>query len=339
MAIRNYSDYGTGDDTQFVALKQLLDRAPAMERIDVACDQRTLTPKSGAAVNLRRWVNPAVNDTGETEGVTPASRALTHEDFQGTMIRYSEVFEDSRYEYDLSPYDSVMGAKDVLQDLVARTRERIRFNAAVAGTSVIYNASAITARNEVNAPVTLGQLQVAVRAISAAKGLPFTALNNGNQNVGTNPVEAGFYYFCHTDCEPDLRALPGFKSVAEFGGGAAGYPPGTFGAVQNIIFITSPEALILPGAGAAIATMKNTAGNADVYLGILVAKHALTSIKLAGKGKGGYGNAQIDVLDKADKSDPTNSRVQVACSWYDLCMITSNEWLYRIESAATLNPA
>lgn len=339
MSIRTYANYGTGSDVQFVALKELLDRAPAFQRLGVACDQKKIGKQQGASINLRRWVNPAVKDTGETEGVTPVSRALVPEDYQGTMTRYSEVFETTRYEYDLSPYDSVMGARGVLQDLILRTQERIRFNAAVSGTSVMYDTSAHTQRSDVTGVITTGRLQVAVRAITAAKGMAFTELNNGNQNVGTNPVEAGYFCFVHTDCEPDIRALTGFKSVAEFGGGAKGYPPGTFGAVRNVVFVTSPEALIYAGLGASTSTMKATGGNADVYPFLVVAKHALTSIALAGNGKAGFGNAAITVLADPDKSDPTNARVQIAASWYDLCMITAPEWLYRIECATTLNPA
>ena len=296
----------------------------------------------GASVNLRRYVNPAVRDTGESEGVSPVSRALTHSDYTGTMTRYSEVFEGSRYEHDLSPYDSVMGAKDVLQDLMISTRERIRWNAAVAGSNVITDTSAHSLRTDTDAKITLGRLQVAVRALQAAKGQEFTALNNGSKNIGTNPVEPGYFCFVHTNAQPDIRAVTGFRAKSEFGGSLDAYPPGTFGAVQNIIFVTSPEALYFPDAGASVGStgMLSTSGSKiDVYPYIIVAKHALTSVALAGNGKGGFGNTSIAVLDQADKSDPSNTRVQVSAAWYDLCMITAQEWMQRIECAVTANPA
>lgn len=335
MAIRTYNpDYGGGNDTQFVALKKLLDRAPAFERMNVACDNVTLAPKQGASVNLRRWVNPDVNDNGETEGVTPASQQLASQDYTGKLVRYSEVYESSRFDFDLSPYDTVMGAKDVLQDKVIRTRERIRWNQAVAGTQVIRMGN-VANRNLIKTEIDLSALQKAVRSISAAKGEEFTALNNGSRNDNTHPVEPGFLCFTHTDCELSIRALNGFKSKAEFGGGLAGYPPGTFGAVQNIVFVTSPEAKVFKDAGAAVASdgMISTGGvNNDVYPFIVMAKHALTSVGLAGKGTGGFGNASIKVLADPDKSDPTNTRIQVVTAWYDLCMITAEEWMYRIEA-------
>lgn len=338
MTMKTYANYPQGQgQVQYVALPKLLFRAGAFERIGFACEEQTLQAGTGASVNLRRWINPAVNTTGETEGVTPVSRALVPEDFFGTMTRYSEVFEVSRYEYDLSPYDSVMGATDVLGDLIKETRERVRWNAAISGTSVAYNSSANTARNQVNGTITLGRLQIAIRAIEAAKGRTFTPESKGSTNFGSSPVEAGYICYYNTDLNADIRAIPGFRSRSELGGGQ--WPEGTFGAVQNIVFVPNPEYPPLYGAGAAGTSFKNTAGVIDVYQMVICARGALTAIKLAGKGRGGFGNAKIKVLDEEDKSDPTNARVYISAAWYDLALVTSQEWLYRLEVAVTLNPA
>lgn len=137
---------------------------------------RTSRKNSGAAVNFRRWVNPAVNDTPNPEGTTPASRALTHLDYNTTVDRFAEVFEESRYNYDLDPWDSVKGAADVLGDLIVRTRERIRWNAARSGSNILYNSPAIGGRGSVNGAMTLGRLEVMIRSIEASKGQTFTEL-------------------------------------------------------------------------------------------------------------------------------------------------------------------
>lgn len=339
MSIRTYSNYGTGTDVQFIGLKTLLDRAGAFGRMEAACDSRKIGRNQGASVNLRRWVNPSVKDTGETEGVTPVSRALVAEDYTGTMTRYSDVFESSAYSSELSVYDDVEGAVDVMKDQIARTRERIRFNAAVAGVGNVAWGGGATSRAAVDGPITVGLLQNAIRSIEAAKGMPFTQVNNGDENVGTRPIEAGHYCYVHTDTAPDIRNLSGFTKAAEFGGGLGGYPAGTFGAVDNVIFVTTPEAIVWKGAGGdSTGAMLETSSKTDVYPFILVSKHALTSIALAGNGRAGFGNAAVMVNDKPDKSDPTNTRRQVAAAWYDLCMITAQEWLYRIECGTTASP-
>lgn len=149
--------------------------------------------------------------------------------------------------------------------------------------------------------------------------------------------------FCHTDAEPDLRALPGFKTVSE-------YPSGKgmkyeFGAVQNVRIFTTPDFVPFANAGASSTTLISTgtsgttAGAADVYPFILVAKHALTSVNLQGAGNKGFGNAKANILKDADKSDPTNERIYIAFDWYDLCLITAQEWIVRIECGVTRNPS
>ena len=47
----------------------------------------------------------------------------------------------------------------------------------------------------------------------------------------------------------------------------------------------------------------------------------------------------VYVLDKADKSDITNSRLVVSAAWYDCPMLVSYDWLVRIECGVTANPA
>lgn len=321
---------------QFMALKQTLDRPEAYERFSVACDERTLEVNSGDSVSMRRWITPAVSGIPEIEGITPASQAQQFEDFTGTMKRYSQLYAASTVDRVLNPYAIVPAMVETVSIARGMTREKIRWNAALSGTNVIYNSSAITTRGGVNGPITLGRLQVGVRGLETSKGRTFNVGGTGSTKIGTTPVEPGFYCFTNTNAHSDIRALPGFVPKALMTGT---YPTGTFGSVQNIIFITSPEFSPITGAGAATTTMLATSGNTDVYPYVLVAQGALVSIALRGKGAGGMGNADIDVLDGKDKSDPTGARVVVSTAWFDLCILASNDWVIRIECGVTANPA
>jgi N4-gp56 family major capsid protein len=226
---------------------------------------------------------------------------------------------------------------DVLGDEVRSTRERIRYLAANSGTNRIYNSASITQRPDVNGPITWGRLTVAVAGIRAAKGREYTAETGGTNKVGTSPTEAGYLCFVHTNAERDIRLIPGFVPKAKMAPG--NYPEGTFGAVDNIIFVTSPEFVPYAGSGASTSTMLATGGNADVYPFILCARGGLTSIKFSGSERGGFGNGKANILDKADKSDYTNSRIIVSASWYDLCILSSFDWVAVVECAVTANPA
>jgi N4-gp56 family major capsid protein len=340
MAVANFPQQNwpnASANPQYLALKELLDTAPAYECIMDACDERTVQRQMGANVNLRRYFTPAVDATPAPEGVQKEPRALQFEDFAGTMLRYTERFQITRYDYDLNPYNAVKAGQDRLRQLIISTRERVRWNAALTLANVIYNSTAVSAVNQVNGPVQPGRLQVIIRAIRNAKGEVFDQTVPGVNKEGTSPTEACYNVYSHTDLEPDWRAFPDFQTCAETPSGKA-KSLCHFGNWQNACVYTTPEAIVQKGAGAATTTMLATAGAADVYPVIVLARHAITAIKLAGEGKKGFGNLGIQVLDEADKFDPNNNWIDVVASWYDLAMVTSNDWGYVWYVAATANP-
>lgn len=146
------------------------------------------------------------------------------------MQRYSKVFAVSMEAFKLQPIDAVKGSVGILTDLIKSTRERIRINAAFSGTNIIYNASSISSTATVNGPLTLGRLQVGIASIQAAKGQPFTTDQQAVNKYGTTPAEAGYYFFHHSNMNPDIRSLPDFKPLPELAS-REGLPPGAWGAL------------------------------------------------------------------------------------------------------------
>ena len=338
MAAKSYqAGYGPNpNQTQLIAAKDILETSPAIAVIDIAFYKKSMNRQSGASIVYRRWLTGAVDTTPAPEGAVKESRTLLFEDFAGTMLRYTERYQVTRVDYDLSPFDAVKGATDRLKQLIVSTRERIRWLAATGGTNVIYNSSAVGARNQVNGPITPGRVQTVNRSLANLKAEPFQMEIGGTDKEGTSPVEAAFYAFTHTDMEPDLRAFPGFIMRAAYPSGSA-VNKQEFGSFQRFRFITSPEAPKFSGLGASTTTMLATGGNTDVYPVVFCGKNALCSVSLAGNGAGGFGNLDVKILDKADKADPNNSWVDITADWYDLAMITSNDWLVRGEFGATAN--
>lgn len=222
-----------------IMVKEMLDRAPAFRRIGVAFDNIKIGKNTGASIIRTRWINGAISVTPEPQGQNPTTQALTAESYTATMQRYSAAYATSRYNDDLNPLDWAKGQSDVLMTEVESTRERLQYNAALSGTNVIYNSAAIATRQTVNGVITLGRLQTAIASIEAAKGMTFTSESGGSTKIGTTPTEAGYYCFVHTNAHPDIRNLPGFTKKAQMTGG--NYPVGTFGCVDNIVFVTSPS--------------------------------------------------------------------------------------------------
>lgn len=340
MAQKTYAQWPAGSTAiQYLAEKDVLDTAPAFETLNLATDKRTMKREMGAAIVMRRWLTPSVDATPAPEGTQKSARTLVPEDFTGTMLRYTERIQVSRYDFDLSPWNAVQGSKDRLKQLLLSTKERIRFNAGVSGTNVLYNSTAVAARANVNGPMSMGRLQIIIRNLEVAKGFVFTEQMEGTDKEGTSPLEPAYFAFCHSNLQPDIRALAGFQRAADYPGKKKHFRE--FGCTQNIRWFTTPEALYFPGVGAASTSMLNTggtAGNADVYPVIICGQHALTSVDLSGDGDEGSGNLTIRILDQPDKYDANNNWVDIVASFYDLCMVTSNDWLWRYEVATTLNP-
>lgn len=341
MASRAYTN-SPGGNTQYQALKDFLWTPAAHVYLDQFVQQQEIDKNTGQSVQLRRIVPMPIDSTpsGVVEGVSPASQAFTSEDYTGSLTRYAEVYEISRINYDLSPFNETREGTKQLRVKVDRIRERVRYNAAKAGTGVLYNSSSISTRATVNGVITLGRLQKAIKELRANRADPWTEVDHGSDKVGSTPVEPCYIALCSTDLEPDLRNIPGFTVTANTSGAKF---KGEFGVVQNLRFITNADYVAFTGAdhGAAIGSSGFISTDGvynDVYPIIILAKGSLAGVKLRGARATGMGNGNVRVLDQPDKSDPTGERVLLAAEWYDLCLDVGDPYMRRVEVAATANP-
>lgn len=327
---------GPGNRTNVYAELDLLERARPQLVLALACDKKNIPSNKAETIAFRRAVNVDAHTNQVTEGVNPASRGLAYEDVFGTLGEYAEIFEITSRMRELGEDNAIRDSSDVLADLVANIKEAVSWAAFIVGANVIY-AGGGTARGDVVTPVTLGEVQEAVRSLMAAKANRFTTVDHGGLNEGTYPIEAAFYGFSHTDLHPDIRMMPGFRTTAEYGAKKI-VSEYEFGAIENCRILTTPQLTPIADSGAVLAgeNVKSTGGtNADVYPLLICGKHALGAVDLKGAGKRGYGGAKINVLTGASKSDPTDQRAYVAVRWWDLDLILNDEWVVRLEVACT----
>lgn len=327
---------GPGNRTNVYAELDLLERARPQLVLDTAADKKNIPANKAETIAFRRAVNVDADTTTVTEGVNPASRGLAYEDVTGTLGEFAEIFEITSRMRELGEDNAVRDSSDVLADLVANIKEAVSWAAYVQGTNVLY-AGGVAGRTSVVDPISLGDLQEAVRSLMAAKAMRFTKIEPGDVKENTYPIEASYLAFTHTDLHPDLRMLPGFRTTAEYGGKKMIHEH-EFGAAENIRFMTTPQLTPLVDAGETLAgeNVKSDSGTqADVYYILVCGQHAVGTVDLKGAGKDGYGGSKINVLSGASKSDPTNQRSYVACRWWDLKLILNDEWIVRIECACT----
>jgi N4-gp56 family major capsid protein len=203
----------------------------------------------------------------------------------------------------------------------------------------MFNSAAHTLRSQVNGPLTNGRLKVAVRSLNDNRAEYIREMTKGSVNQATVPVEPAYVALGHTDLKADIRNIPGFIAAPKVGG-IKDYLPQLFGYVDDIAFVLSPEFSPFAGEGAAVGStgMKSVGGvNIDVYPILIYGKEAMGKCSLRGADKG-LGAVTMEVLDKADKSDPTNQRRLVSLRWWDAPVILNQNWLYRIEVGVTENP-
>lgn len=339
MAINSYT--GTpagGQQTNLHAVVKLLKSVDAVEVIDRFVQTIPVPANKSETVGMLRAVTPDPNVAEVAEGVNPPPRALTYEQVTKTFEEYAEVFAVTSRVAELGEYDVIMHSKDRLMDLIKRTREKNAWYEYRAGTGVLYNSSAISARANVNGALTINRLRVASRTLHNNRASYMREMTKGSVNTGTTPVEPAFVVLCHTDCRADIRAIPGFVPTPQIGGLRDSMPQ-MFGQVDEFVFITSPEFEPWLGQGAAVGAtgMKSVGGvNIDVYAYLIVAAQSLGKCNL--RAAGGGTQVSIKVLGEADKSDPTNQRRLIAARWWDAPVILNQNWLQRIEAGVTDQP-
>ena len=333
------SNPASGNPTNAHNLGKILKSVDVVEVLDRLVKTIPVPMNKNETVNMQRSVTPEPRTTEVAEGVNPAARSLTYENVQVTFEEFAEVFGTTSRQAELGESAVLMDSKDRLVDLMKRTREKNAWFEYRNGTNRIFNSSAHSARNQVNGAITLGRLRVAVRTLNSNRAQYIRQISNGSVNSGTTPVEQAFLCLCHTDCKPDIRAIPGFVPLAQIGGAARNLPQ-LFGQVDDVMFVTSPEFEPFFGEGAAVgATNMRSAGGVsiDVYPYVLFGAEALGKCSLRGASSSGLGAVEMNVLDKADKSDPTNQRRLVSCRWWDAPVILQQLHVYRIECGVTDN--
>ncbi len=339
MAINSYvaGSAAAGNPTNLHAVVELLKSADAVEVLDKFCTTIPVPANTNETVGFQRAITPDPNVNEVPEGVNPPSRALVYEQVTKTFEEFAEVFSVTSRQAELGEYPVLMHSKDRLNDLIKRTREKNAWYEFRAGTAVIYNSSAITARNQVNGTLSLGRLRIASRELHNNRGQVMREMTKGSVNQSTMAVEPAFVVLSHTDTRNDIRNLPGFVPAAQVGG-LKDYIPQLFGYCDEFCFITSPEFEPFLASGAVVGAtgMKSVGGvNIDVYPMLVVAKDALGKVNLRGA-EGS--NVKLNVLDGPDKSDPTNQRRLVSARWWDAPVILNQNWLRRIEVGVTDQP-
>ena len=324
----------------------ILKHAVPAEVLGITGQQRPMPKNQGKTIVHRRYLPYGATNTDWntrnrpqaaaaahelTEGVTPAADTLVPQDITATLKQYGCLYELTDQTVDTYEDDVPAEMKKHCGERIALVREMVRYGVLKACTNVFYAGGGAT-RASVNAKLSLSLLRKMSRNLQANHAKRITGILAPSANVATKPVEAAYLVFVHTDAEADIRDLPGFKHVTEYGSRTV-VSPYEIGSCENYRFITSPELAPYAGAGADIATTGLMgATKVDVYPFIVVGEDAWGQVALRG-------TEAIDPTyippGQKDKSDPLGQRGYVGAKFYMACTMLNEGWMAVAEAGVT----
>ena len=260
------------------------------------------------------------------EGVTPSPDSIQPVDITEVVFQYSCLYGFSDKTYNLYEDDIPSQMKTQIGERVGLVNEQIVYSKLKSGTNVFYGGG-VTTRATVCGPMTLNLQSSIVRSLKANHAMPVTSLLKASALYGTSSVSAGYFAYCHTDLERQIRDLPNFVPTERY---ASGTPvDGEIGKCEGVRYILSPDLPSYQNAGGVVANWtgsgnaySTTGANADVYTMIVMGADAFSQIAVKGL------NIDPTFLPpgQKSKSDPLGQRGYAGTSWWKACMVENPLW-------------
>lgn len=273
------------------------------------------------------------------EGVTPGARSIVYQDVQATLQQYGILTK-------LSSKVEMLYEDDVPADMTAKVgqhmasiEEMIAYGVVRGGTNVVFaNGSA---RTGVNTVISLPKLRQCSRVLELAHADKVTSKLMPSVNFGTVAVEESYLVFHHTNLSADIRNLPGFTPVVEYGQSKPTHAR-EIGAVEEFRFLSSPYFRpFLQAASAATGTTAGTvlsngqpnSGNApDVYPVVIAAEEAWGNVALRGQGAVQPIYLPAKLITHAN---PSGQFGYVGANFWKTAVRLNENWMVRLEVAAS----
>src|SRR5262245_33252607 len=263
MALTQYGDGGISPRTNVYAERQMLRYAKPVMVLEKLGLTKPMPKNKTDTIKFRRPKVFTAATTPLLEGVTPTETQFSYEDVSATLKQYGQVVVITDKIEDLHEDPVLNDASMQAGENIGRTIEALNYGVVRAGTAVYYANGVL--RTDVNTPITLSKQRAVLRSLKALKAQKITRSLSGSSDYQTRPVEAAYVAVALTDVESDIRNLPGFSPVAEYGSRSP-ISDYEIGSVEDVRYILSPDLNPFLNAGGAAGTMVSTGGtNADVY--------------------------------------------------------------------------
>ena len=332
MATTTYGDIS--QRTAAYAAVEMLEHARPVIVLSDYGQPKPLPRNKADNVKFRRPVPFTVSTTQLSEGVTPTSQQMNYADVPATLGQYGAVCEITDKVDDLSEDPVLKDASMLSGEQAAETIELVTWGVLKGGTNVIYTGNAVTSRANIVGVITLTDQRTATRFLKGQRGKKITSRVSSSVKYGSEPIDAAYLAFAHTDMESDIRDLAGFTPTEKYGSMAA--LPYECGKVEDVRYILSPVLEAFTGATDSGNTnttgLENDGTYANIYPDIYIAKEASGLVPLRGEGA-----ITPMVLNpgKPSKSDPLGQRGYVSWKAYFVAVRLNEAWMVRVETGAS----
>ena len=351
MAIQNYSTVASRNLIR--AAQGMLEHAQPITVLGDFGTQREMPQNSTDTLVFRRTLPFGASTAGTTienssryvgtpditasnfvlaEGVTPNSNTISFQDVSVQLQQYGVLFKYSSKTEQLYEDDIPGEMVKLTGETLAEVMELVRYGVLKAGSTVIYaNGSS---RAAINTAISLNAIRKAARTLESNRCRRVTSRLAPGVNFGTRAVQPAYVVFCHTDAVSDVRNLPGFTRVEEYGT----FKPihdREIGACEDFRFISSPLLKSFLAAGASVGSsgmLSVGAATVDVYPFIVIGEDAWGQVALKGM------SAIKPVVLKASQTNHANPLGQFgyvgASTWFATVRL-NDAWMARIEAGVT----
>jgi len=272
------------------------------------------------------------------EAVTPPAGRIVYTDYTVNLEQYGYWVPLSDVIFDTHDQPIPDETVTAMSEQMRETAELITIGVLKGGTTVFY-ANNAGSRANVASPATRGDFRRIERFLKKYKAKPIGKLINAGPNIATEPVAPAFFVLHHTDNKADVEDLEGYVPWENYASNTA-VLPGEHGKVGYFRFVATPLFEPWESSGdtsdvyLAAGDVPSVAAAVDVYPMIVVAKDAFGVVNLQGMSA----VTPAVVYPKAQIGDPLAQKGFASWKIYFAAVILQQNWIARLEVAATAVP-
>lgn len=230
------------------------------------------------AIRFRRYSLLAPSLDTIVEGVTPSLDTLSITNVDATVQQYGRgyLLTDKLMFTTLDPI--LLEVADILGENAGNTLDQITREELATTTTIQYASSATSNATVTSAmKITKAEIQEAVRTLKNNNTKKITSMVNASDGFNTSPVDACYIGIVHPNTTYDLKNIPGFIRVEEYGSRVA--MENEVGALDEVRFIETTNAKVYTGEGASSIDVYGTLiFGSDFYAITRIAGEAMKNI-------------------------------------------------------------